>query len=140
MLDMKIHRVSKGSARTFKEEWRDVICTRRGIIHGLGWMWTEWDMTHILQIFILCLTYLRHILGFFSSLYFIFTASWVILMLYQLALHVVVKSLLIFSLLISHCFFCFLKITRHIVIAIVLYFYTLPINHSLFPYSSLYLL
>ena len=70
----------------------------------------------------LCLTYLRHVLGFFSSLHFIFTALCIILMLYQLALHVVVKSLLIFSLLISHCFFCFFKITRYRYSSVSLYF------------------
>ena len=51
---MEIYEVDKSLARISEMEWRDVIHTRKGhevqirrvgIIHELGWIWPDQDMT-----------------------------------------------------------------------------------------------
>lgn len=40
-------------------------------------------ISHALQMFVLCITYIEHMLGFISLLYFILTTSYIFLILYQ---------------------------------------------------------
>ena len=41
MPEIKIYEVGKSPVKMSKIEWRQLICTERGVIYKLEWMWLE---------------------------------------------------------------------------------------------------